>query len=238
VGGPLTTQTKPLAAGLAGGLARLVPILLLASCAGRLPVVVPPPAGVDAVAGYASASIEGEEMALKGKFAFLFRRPGAGRVDVSGPFGSTLYFLLFDKDTAYLVVPRKKTYAEEKPESLMGRFLGFSLHPDELLRLLSGDWRESRESLGEPAWRLGRDESGRVVVGERDGFRFEIPEFFPGAGVPRILVFSAPGTSGRIRLLTVRFNPAPRPEALAADFLRSFHRRSWEEIQEILRNED
>jgi outer membrane biogenesis lipoprotein LolB len=238
VGRPVKTRIKPPAAWLARGSAWLVLLLLLASCAGRLPVLVPPPAGVDAVAGYASASIEGEEMALKGKFAFLFRHPGAGRVDVSDPFGSTLYFLLFDKDTAYLVVPRKKTYAEEKPETLMGRFLGFSLQPDEVIRLLSGDWPEGRGAVEEPAWRLVRDESGRVGGGERNGFRFEILEFFPGAGVPRTLVFSAPGTSGRIRLLTVRFNPAPRPEALEADFLKSFRRRSWEEIQEILKNED
>lgn len=216
-------------------------MLVLASCAGKPPVLVPPPAGVDSVAGYASASIEGEETALKGKFAFLFRRPGVGRVDVSDPFGATLYFLLFEQDAAYIVVPSKKAYAEERPEALMDRFLGFGLRPDEVIRLLSGEWRDvgtGGEQGQVGVWSLERDGSGRVVRGERNGFRFEVPEFFPGAGVPRSLLFSGSGTSGRIKILTLRFNPASRPEALDAAFLKAFRRLSWDDIQGILRNEN
>jgi hypothetical protein len=234
----LKTQTGFLSAALERGPAVLFLALLLASCAGRPPVLVPPPSGVDAVAGYASASIEGDEMALKGKFAFLFRRPGAGRVDVSDLFGATLYFLLFNQDAAFLVVPSKRTYAEESPETLMGRFLGFSLRPDEIIRLLSGDWGAAGDQGQEAVWSLERDGGGRVVRGGRNDFRFEVHEFFPGAGVPRNFVFSSSGTSGRIRILKLRFNPAPRPEAFEADFLKTFRRRSWDEIQGLLKDED
>jgi outer membrane biogenesis lipoprotein LolB len=234
----LKTKAGLLAAALERGSVALFLALLLASCAGRPPLLVPPAAGVDAVAGYASASIEGEEMALKGKFAFLFRRPGAGRVDVSNPFGTTLYFLLFKQDAAYLVIPSKRAYAEESPETLMGRFLGFSLRPDEIIRLLSGDWGARGDEGGETLWSLERDGSGRVVRGERNGFRFEVHEFFSGAGVPRNVLFSNSGTAGRIRILAMRFNPAPRPESFGVEFLKTFHRWSWDEIQGLLKDED
>ena len=177
-------------------------------------------------------------MALKGKFSFVFRRPGRGRVDVSGPFGTTAYFLLFEGDAARLVVPSKKVYAEEPSGTLMGRFLGFELRPDEVLRLLTGQWPESGpEEGGGPAWTLERDGLGHVVRGERGGFVFEVPEFFRGTGVPRSVRFFRSGSSGRMKILSLRFNPADRPEAFNTAFLGKYGRRTWEEMQDILRNE-
>jgi hypothetical protein len=211
--------------------------LTLAGCAGRRPVLEPP-AGVEAVEGHGSASIQGEETALKGKFSFVFRKPGRGRIDVSGPFGTTAYFLLFEGDSARLVVPSKKIYAEEPSATLMGRFLGFELGPDEVLSLLSGQWPERGPDAGAgPAWALSRDGGGHVVRGERGGFVFEIPEFFPGTGVPRSVRFSGAGSSGRMKVLSLGFNPALRPEAFGTAFLEKYTRRTWGEMQDILRNE-
>jgi hypothetical protein len=214
--------------------------LVLASCAKQAPVLIPPATGVEAVAGFGSASVRGEEAEVKGQFAFLFRRPGWGRVEAFDPLGRTIYYMIFAGGDAYLVVPQKKVYAQDRPEAMIGRFLGFSLRPDEIVEILGGAWAGGGTQGGPGpggAWTLSRDGSGRVVRGEKDGLVFEVPEFFPGAGVPRTILFSRPGTSGRMKVLSLRFNPAPRPEAFDTSFLKTFARRSWEEIQEIARNE-
>jgi hypothetical protein len=214
--------------------------LVLASCAKRPPALIPPATGVEAVAGFGSASFRGEEMEVKGRFAFLFRKPGWGRVEAFDPLGRTIYYMIFAGDDAYLVVPQKKVYAQDRPDAMVGRFLGFSLRPDEILEILGGEWTgggAQGESGPGSLWTLARDGSGRVVRGEKNGLVFEVPEFFPGAGVPRTILFSRPGTSGRMRVLSLRFNPPPRPEAFETSFLKTFARRSWEEIQEIARDE-
>ncbi len=212
--------------------AAVIAALLLASCAGRPPVLVPPASGVEAVAGYASASVRGEAADVKGKFAFLFRRPGLGRVEVFDPLGRTVYYIVFTGETAFLVVPGRKAYAEDRPAAMIARFLGFALGPDEALEILGGQWPE--ESGGASGgWALGRDAQGRVVRGERDGLVFEVAGFFPGGGVPRTVAFSRPGTSGRLRVLSLEFNPAPRPEAFGTAFLKTFVRRPVEELEEI-----
>jgi len=211
--------------------------LTLAACAGRHPVLDPPP-GVAAVEGHGSAAIRGEDTALKGKFSFVFRRPGRGRVDVSGPFGTTAYFLLFDGDAARLALPSKKAYADVPSGTLMGRFLGFELKPDEVLCLLSGQWPGGGpEAGGGPGWVFTRDGRGRVVRGERNGFIFEVTDFFPGTGVPRSFRFSRSGSSGRIEILSVGFNPADRPEVFSTAFIERYTCRTWEEMLDILRNE-
>ncbi len=220
--------------GRAAGLFLLAAIM--ASCVGRPPVLVPPRTGVEAVEGYGSASVQGPGTVVKGKFAFLFRRPDLGRVEAFDPLGRTVYYMIFKGDEAYFVVPSKKAYAEEKPETVMARLLGFSLRPDEVIPLLSGQWTAGDEQRGgDPAadWTLGKDGEGRVVRGRRRDLSFEVKEFFPGAGVPRTVLFSRPGTSGRVKVLSARFNPVPRPEAFESSFLKTFARKSWEDIQEM-----
>jgi hypothetical protein len=210
--------------------------LVLTSCAKRVPVLVPPAAGVEAVAGYGSASVEGGEMALKGKFAFNFRAPGLGRVEAFDPFGRMAYYIIFAADQAYLVLPSKKVYAKEAPQTLMSRFLGLSLLPDEVILLVGGQWKDG-EAAGGPggAWALERDGQGRVARGEKNGFRFEVTEFFPGAGVPRVFRFSRTEASGRVKILSLVFNPPLRPEAFETPFLKTFALKSLEEILEIAR---
>jgi len=204
----------------------------MTSCARRLPVLTPPSSGVEAVAGFAAASVRGEAADIKGKFAFLFRRPALGRVEAFDPLGRTAYYMIFDGDTGYLVVPQKKVYAEDRPTAMVARFLGFALGPVEVLELLSGQWQGG--DAGPPgAWALRRDAEGRVIRGEREGLVFDVREFFPGGGVPRTIVFSQPGTAGRVSVLSLEFNPSPRPQAFGTDFLRTFVRKPIEDLQEI-----
>jgi hypothetical protein len=233
---PLKKHRDPAssAPGRSAGLLLLAGIM--ASCAGRPPVLVPPRAGVEAVEGYGSASVQGNETSVKGKFAFLFRRPDLGRVEAFDPLGRTVYYMIFKGDQAYFVVPSKKAYAEEKPEIVMARLLGFSLRPDEVIPLLSGQWTAGDERRGgdpSASWTLGKDAEGRVARGRRDDLSFEVTEFFPGAGVPRTVLFSRPGTSGRVKVLSARFNPSPKPEAFENAFLKTFTRKSWQDIQEM-----
>lgn len=175
--------------------------------------------------------MRGEDAAVKGKFAFLFRRPGLGRVEAVDPIGRTAFLMIFREDRAYFVVPRKKVYAEEVPEVLMKRFLGISLLPDEALRLLSGTWADAGAGSG---WNVEQDERGRVARGRRDGFAFTVLGFFPGAGIPRDIGLSGPGTSGRMKVLKLGFNPPPREAAFDVSFLRGYVLKTWEEILELL----
>jgi hypothetical protein len=214
--------------------------LSASGCALRPPVLAPPPAGVDSVEGYGSASIRGGQAAVKGRFSFLFRKPGFGRIEAFDPFGRTLYEMLFVDDRAYLVLPSRKAYAEGAPAEVMERFLGFSLTPGDVISLLAGQWPQagvSGQGQGTP-WRLERDAEGRVVAGMKGDLTFTVAAFFGRTGVPRTVLFSRPETSGRMKVLSVRFNPAARPEAFALSSLSSFAARSWDEIEEMLRHED
>jgi hypothetical protein len=202
----------------------------LAACAGRVPVLVPPSRGVEAVEGFGSASIRGEDVAVKGRFAFLFRRPGLGRVEAVDPIGRTAFLMIFREDRAYFVVPGKKAYAEDGPEAMMKRFLGVSLPPDEVLRLLTGTWADVGGAIG---WNVERDERGRVARGGRDGFTFTVRAFFPGAGVPRDIGLSGPGTSGWMKVLKLGFDPPPREAAFDVSFLRGYALKTWTEILEL-----
>jgi hypothetical protein len=216
----------------AAGVLFLLLVFVPVACSRRPPALVPPASGVEAVAGFGSAAVTGEEAEIKGKFAFLFRRPGWGRVETFDSFGGTLYYMIFAGDDAYLVIPRKKAYVTDRPGEMMARSLGFSLRPEDIIELLGGQW-----ASGEPGaaalWTLARDGNGRVARGERNGLVFTVDEFFPGAGVPRTIRFSRPGTSGRLKILSLEFNPPARSGAFETPFLRTYARKTWREIEEM-----
>ncbi len=219
----------------------LLSAALVASCASRHPVLAPPPGGADAVEGYGHAAIEGEGGSLKGRFSFLFRRPGFGRLDALGPLNRIAYFLVIREDEAYLVIPSKKIYMEDSPDALLGRILGFPIRPCDVVSLMSGRWagREDEKASGvAESWMLETNEKGRVIKGTRNGLTFEVREFFGRAGVPKSVRISNPPVSGLLRILSVRFNPPARPEAFATPFIKSYSRRSWEEILEIMKDEN
>lgn len=205
--------------------------LFLAGCAGRIPVLIPPPGGVEAVEGFASASISGAEASVKGRFAFLFRRPGWGRVEAVDPLGRTVFLVHFREGRAWFVIPSKKAYAEADAETMMDRIIGVVIRPDEVLSLLSGVWPEPGPAGG---WTVDRDERGRVATGGRDDFGFTVRSFFRGGAAPREIVLSGPGTTGRLKVLKLAFDPEAREAAFETGFLGRYAAKSWEEILELL----
>jgi len=181
--------------------------------------------------------VSGAEAAVKGKFAFLFRQPGLGRIEALDPLGRTMYVMLFFETRAYLVLPSRRAYAEEPPAVMMDRFLGFSLTPEDVIHLLSGRWPEGGVPARETSWVLDKEPDGRVVGGDRDGLVFRVVKFFGRTGVPREIGFSRPGTTGRMTVLTLRFNPPERRKPFDTVFLDRFTRKSWDEIAEELGHE-
>ena len=158
--------------------------------------------------------MRGEDAAVKGKFAFLFRRPGLGRVEAVDPIGRTAFLMIFREDRAYFVVPGKKVYAEEAPEVLMKRFLGVCLPPDEAVRLLTGTWGTSgarKRTAG--AWSRTTGD-GPPAAARR--LRIHGPGVFPGDGVPRDIGLEGPGD--------VRAGESPQARLQPAAAGRGFRR--------------
>ena len=215
------------------GRALLTGIFLIAAtltaCARRPPRLVPPSGGVEAVEGYGSASIKGAEASIKGKFGFVFRRPGLGRIEAVDPIGRTAFLIMFRGERAWFILPGRKVYAEDGAAIMMERFLGIALLPDEAVRLLSGTWGE-----GYSDWSVKPDSDGRIGRGVCGDFSFQVREFFPGDGIPRDVVLEGPGTSGRIKLLKLGFNPPVREEVFDLAVIRVYAPKTWEEILALL----
>jgi hypothetical protein len=209
----------------------LAALALAAACAAPPPRLVPP-ADVRAVEGYGSASVESLDAFVRGRFAFRFERPAAGRIEAFDPLGRTLYVLVFRGERAWFVVPSKRVYWENAAVEIMNRWLGFSLNPEDVVRLLSGRWDDAAGGSGE--WQFIRDAQGRVTAGERGGLRFEVREFFPGAGAPRIIAFEDFAAAGRLRVLEARFNPPARDAGADLAFLETFSPVTWAELEALL----
>jgi hypothetical protein len=212
--------------------------LALTACVHRPPRIVPPAGAVEAVEGFGWASIAGAEASIKGKFGFVFRRPGFGRIEAVDPIGRTAFLIFFRGDRSWFVLPGRKVYAEDGAGIMMERFLGVALLPDQVVRLLSGTWEAGKEAVvepeGESGWSVDFDDAGRVARGVRGGFSFTVREFFPGDGVPREIGLEGPGTSGRVKVLKLGFDPPPREAVFDLAFLRAFSPKTWEEIVELL----
>lgn len=208
--------------------------LALAACAGRAPRLVPPAGEIAAVEGYGSASITGAEASIKGKFGFVFRTPGLGRVEAVDPIGRTVFLIVFRGGRAWFILPGRKVYAEDEAGVMMERFLGLALLPDEAVRLLSGTWAAGTGPGEAGGWSVERDAGGRVVRGVRGEFSFAVRSFFPGDGVPREIGLEGPAASGRVKVLKLAFDPPPREEAFDTAFLRAYAPKTWDGILELL----
>jgi hypothetical protein len=238
-------SNRPGSYGRVSRVASLFAILWAASCAGRAPRLVPPAAEVVAVDGFGSASIVGTEASVKGKFGFVFRKEGLGRVEAVDPIGRTAFVIIFREGRAWFILPGRKVYAEDSAGAMMERFLGVALEPWEAVQLLSGTWGKggTRVTLrqnddvvfADDVWSFIDDDRGRIVEGIHDKFSFKVKSFFPGDAVPReIELRSFVGTSGRVKVLKLAFNPAPRDEAFNTAFLGRFAAKSWDELLELI----
>jgi outer membrane biogenesis lipoprotein LolB len=225
-------KAPPVAAGLAAAV-----LFALAACISGPAMLSPPPARVTTLDGFGSLSLRGAGGSLRGRFSFLLSLPDMGRIEVLDPFGRTRAVLIFRESTAVLVVPSRRVYWSGPEEDLMEGFLGFGLGGRDLAGLIGGRWAEAGapEAAG---WALERDREGRVSSGAKDGFRFEVEEFFGKTSVPRSVGISRDGEPGRLKVLQIRFNRPPRGDAFGLSALNGMDRKTWAEMEELLRDED
>jgi hypothetical protein len=209
--------------------------LALASCATRIPVLVPDSA-VAAAEGYGQAVIEGAALSIKGRFAFNLRDSGLARIEGFDPLGRPVFILISTGDKDCLILPRRKVYTDAEPGALGRRFLSFGFSPREAVELLCGrlGGGESQTASG---WTLERDAKGRLTSGVKDDFRFQVGAYFPGGGVPSEVRFIYEGR-GRLKITRLRFNQPLNGAAFDLGFLARFRRVSPEEMEALISDEN
>jgi len=218
---------------IATGTLVLLVLVLAGACAVRPPRLVPPAGIVESVEGFGSASVAGPEATIRGKFGFVFRRPGLGRIEAVDPIGRTAFLIHVRDGRAWFVVPNRKIYAEDDARVMMERVLGLALSPDEAISLLTGAWRDGAAG-DEDGWRVERDDRGRVGRGASGPYSFTVRTWFPGDAVPREIAVAGPEASGRIKVLKLGFDPPVRAEVFETGYLRAFAPKTWNEILELL----
>ncbi len=193
---------------------------------------------IQALEGYASLRITAEEGSSRTKFSFVFLLPHHGHIEVSDFLGSSLYQILVLPDKAYFVVPSKKIYWPSREEEIIEKFLGFRLNLAEAVRFLSGRWGHSLLPGTLSGWTFQRDETGRVVSGQRGDLFFVIEDFVNNSSQMKSMVFSHSFSSGRLKILQLKYNPEVRPGIFSADFLSDYSETSWEQIRALINNAD
>lgn len=217
--------------------ALLIPVILVSfACARRAAVVTVPSGGIESVAGSGHARLRGRAYILKGRFAFVFRASGQGRIEAFDPFGRTVFILLTDAGGEILAVPSRRIYARGPAGSLAARFFGLDMTPRELVGLLCGR-PDAQVFFARSGWTFDSDGQGRLRRGGKDGFAFEVLSYFGSGRVPRELSIP-PGGPGRLTFDDVRFNPPFRPDAFDAGFLARFAEKPIEELEGMIDRED
>jgi len=210
-------------------------LVFLGGCR-RMPRLVPPPE-IESLEGYASLRLSGEWGTAKSRFSFQVRSPDQGRVEVFDVLGRVVFYFVLEGSEARLVVPSEKAYCAVASEEVMRRFIGFALDVEEWTALLSGVWPEAPAG-GLGGWSLERDGRNRVRSGRREGFFFEVAEYFPDSPSPRRIDFGSVGGGGRLIILSLRFNSVHPEAAFLMTPPSSFEARTWEEIERLFRRED
>jgi outer membrane biogenesis lipoprotein LolB len=217
-------------------------IFFLAHCRPSPVILLPLPSKVERIEGYASLRITGDQGSSRSKFSFLFQLPHQGRLEVSNILGRTLYQIIVAEEKAAFIVPSKRIYWQGEEEEIIRYFLGFRLNLYEMINLLSGRWEgEEMEYEGEEdkeIWSFAKDESDRIMAGQRGEFRFEVKEFFADTPFARVLVFQHPLNNGRLKVLRISLNQPLKKGAFSLSVLGRYERKSWAEIEKILADEN
>lgn len=214
-------------------------IFVLTGCAGYIPEVLQPPAKTEAVEGLGQANLVASNFVIKGKFGFQFRLEGLARLEAFDQIGRAVFVFIVRRDQEYLIVPSRKIYAQSSPGVLSRHFLGLDFSPEEAVCFFSGQFSRLKEILSDQAannWLIQTDETGRVNRGEKSGFIFDIDDFFKNSPVPRSFRVFLAG-QGRIKIISVKFNPAYREESFALNFLARYQRKTIEEMEQCLASE-
>lgn len=216
-------------------------ILFLIQCLPSRILFSPVPSEIKSLEGYASLRVYAQEGTARTKFSFIFLPPDQGNIEATNFLGQTIYRITINSEGAYLIIPSKKVYWKGHEEEIIYTFLGFKLNMNEMISLLTGEWREfgliqSKEH--EPIWEFEKDQEGRIISGWRGDLHFEIREFVEDSHLARILEFDNGLTTGRVRLIKAAFNRPVKSETFSTGFLQNYKRKTWEEIQAIINNED
>lgn len=204
-------------------------------------ILLSPPSQIESIEGYASIKISGDQGSVRSKFSFLFHLPHQARISVADLLGRAIYQIIVDEERAVFVLPSKRVYWQGEEEEIIDKFLGFRLSLDEVISLLSGEWNEGKRAEEEKnlaGWSFEKDEMGRIVFGQRGEFRFEIKEFFSKTPFARLVGFEHPLNRGSLKILSLSFNQPLKKESFSFSFLDGYKRKSWEEIEKILGNEN
>jgi hypothetical protein len=204
-------------------------------------MLLSPPSRIESIEGYASLRMSGEQGSVRSKFSFLFHLPHQARISVTDLLGRAVCQIIVDGETAVFALPSKRVYWLGEEEEVIDKFLGFKLSLDEVISLLSGEWSEGRGAEKEKSlegWNFERDEAGRIVFGQRGEFRFGIKEFFAKTPFARLIGFEHPLNKGSLKILSLSFNQPLNQETFSLSFLERYKRKSWEEIEKILGNEN
>jgi hypothetical protein len=213
-------------------------LILLGSCHSSKVLFAPHPSSVQSIEGYASLRIKGDQGSYRSKFSFLFQLPDQGKIVVFDPLGRTVYQIVVIHGQSYLVVPSKRAYWEGDEEDIIDNFLGFRLNLKEMIFLLSGSKEEmsGQDKLDLEDWFFIKDEGGRIKEAMKRNLRIMMEEFFENTPYARILIFDHPVNTGRLKILRMAFNQPYDSGVFSTEFLGRFERKSWEEIQEMMKN--
>jgi hypothetical protein len=216
-------------------------LLLLIQCLPSRVLFSPVPSEIKSVEGYASLRVYGEQGTGRTKFSFIFLLPDKGNIEASNFLGQTIYRITITAEGAYLIIPSKKVYWKGHEEEIIHMFLGFELNMREMISLLIGEWHEIGSAQSEEddqCWEFEKDQAGRIISGRRGSLNFKIEEFVDDSHLTRKLVFDNGTTTGRVRLIKAAFNKRVNLGTFSTAFLRNYQRKSWEEIQALIDNED
>jgi outer membrane biogenesis lipoprotein LolB len=221
-----------------GPTALILSLVCLSACGGSRVLLSPAPARIDSLEGHARIWLTQPEDS-RSKFVFLLNLPDRGYIEVSDFLGRSLYRIQITELGAFFIIPSKKVYWKGEETEIIERFLGFPLNLQEMIGLISGDWKELTDKrLQASSWRLERDTQGRIVSGRRDALGFAVEEFIDGTRFPRSLRFEHPANSGRLKILKMDFNRPNAPGVFTTDDLKKYTPKTWAEIQALLNNED
>jgi len=230
----LEREVKKITINKAAGICLI--ILAAAACSPPRILLSPVPGQIEKIEGYARLKITDEQGSQNLKFSFLLILPSVGRIDVSDFMGRSLYQIIISGENAYLTIPAKKVFWQGKEEEVINKFLGFNLNLSELVSLFSGHWPASPAEKNKiSSWELKKDESGRIIFGQRGDLLFEVEEFVENTRIARSLIFKHLLNQGRLKFLKMDFNkPGPDPSFFTA-FLKHYEKKTWEEIQVLFK---
>jgi outer membrane biogenesis lipoprotein LolB len=209
-------------------------LFTIGGCRSPRVILSPIPPRVDSIEGYAQILLSEEEGVHRSKFSFVMRLYDRGRIEVSDFLGRSIYQIVIHGREAFLVIPPKGAYWKGETGEIIKNVLGFHLGLEEMVGFISGYWSSS----GNSGWALGRDAQGRIQSGQRKNLRFWITDFVEDTRVPRSLRFESPSSSGRLKLLKLRFNPDFNPKVFSTAFVGKYRLMTWDQIREMLRDED